>query len=216
MDEVKFTDEEEKLLQKRLSELGYMKIKLNLGCGSNIKKGWFNYDKYPVSDEVKYIDLNELPLPFPDNYADEILASHILEHLHVPMYDMMLELHRILKPNGILTVKLPINCNIVEHEKYRFNIYYFNPILDNPVGEIAIRKKTSGQEKPLFHLLSVKKIRNYRNVLFRKRLGGEGDEIVGYKKDIILFLKHLPHRIYDMLFNGEIVWVMKAIKRGDK
>ena len=74
-------------------------IKLNLGCGKDIKQGWENFDMFPVNDSVKYIDLTKLPLPFPNSYADEILLSHILEHL-VYRTEFMIEISRILKPGG--------------------------------------------------------------------------------------------------------------------
>jgi len=186
-------------------------MKLNLGCGSHVLEGWENYDLYPEDNRVKHLDMNTLPYPFPDNYADEILVSHVLEHLYIPIYEVILELYRILKPEGLLTVALPINSNIIVHQRDRFNIYYFNPVLVNPVGAFAIRQEASGQSKKLFYLESVKVNRNYK-LVFRKRLGGAGDKIVGYRKDIKTFIKFLPHRVHDMLFNGEIVWKMTAIK----
>jgi len=185
-------------------------IKLNLGCGNHILDGWENYDLYP-SENVKKLDLNRLPYPFPDNYADEILVSHVLEHLYAPIYEAMLELHRILKPGGKLAVALPANSNIVTHQKDRFNIFYFNALLDNPVGEFVIREKASRQRNALYHLISVRKVRNCNRVLFQKKLGGNST-INGCRKDWILFLKFLPHRIWDMLYNGEIVWEMVTIK----
>ena len=175
-------------------------------------EGWENYDLYPEDGRVKYLDMNKLPYPFKDSSVDEILCSHILEHLYIPIYEIMKELHRILKPKGILTIKLPINCNIVEHQKDRFNVFYFNALLENPVGEFIIREKSSFQNKPLFRLLYLEKHCNLYNVIFKKQLGGGvSGNIKGYKKDIT-FLKFLPHRIYDLLFNGEIIWVMEAVK----
>lgn len=81
-------------------------MKVNLGCGNDVREGWENYDMIPVSDDVKFIDLTKLPLPFSDDYADEVLLSHILEHL-VYRTEFMLEISRILKPGGICKVVLP-------------------------------------------------------------------------------------------------------------
>lgn len=185
-------------------------VRLNLGCGEQILQGWDNYDINPCTDAVKYIDLNKIPYPFPDNYADEILFSHVLEHLTTHPLDVMKELHRILKPGGRLIVKLPVNSNIVEHVHARFNIYYFNPILQNPVGQFVI---TSIKKNALFKLIKVRKKRNFQLVLFERRLGGGiPNNIKGIRKDWLTFIRHLPHRVWDMLFNGEIVWVMEAIK----
>ena len=185
-------------------------IKLNLGCGDKILEGYENYDLCPINDKVKKLDLNKLPYPFTDNYADEIIASHILEHLYVPIYEIMKELHRILKPNGKLIVALPINSNIVEHQKCCFNVFYFNPIVDNPVGAFIIHEKY-GQQKAMFHIEKVEVIRNFQKILFKKGMGGGWTNRVVKYKWINLF-KYLYHRIYDLLFNGEIVWELRKLE----
>lgn len=81
-------------------------MRLNLGAGKlNVREGYTNLDmtKYPNIDVV--CDLNKLPLPFEDNKFDEILAYSILEHVnYVPLMD---ELYRILKPEGIIKIRVP-------------------------------------------------------------------------------------------------------------
>ena len=81
--------------------------KLNLGAGKlDVREGYVNQDmtKYPGIDIV--CDLNYLPLPFKDNEFDEILALSILEHIkgYVSLMD---ELYRILKPGGIINIRVP-------------------------------------------------------------------------------------------------------------
>ena len=44
--------------------------------------------------------------PFPDNYFDIVLASHVLEHVEDDRKAMR-EVHRILKPDGILLLTTP-------------------------------------------------------------------------------------------------------------
>ena len=100
-------------------------MKINLGCGTRIKEGWINCDKYPISDAVLDVDLNDLPLPFDDNVADEILLCHVLEHIN-NRYALIEDCHRILKRGGILRVMLPIYGNVVEHESYNHSIGYFD------------------------------------------------------------------------------------------
>ncbi len=81
-------------------------VKLNLGCGERKKEGYINVDwKSGLSPEVVH-DLNVVPYPFPDNFADLIEADHILEHLDKTFF-IMREFHRILKPGGLLKVKVP-------------------------------------------------------------------------------------------------------------
>ena len=91
-------------------------MKLNLGCGRDIKEGWVNVDKEKLFGVNVLLNL-ELPnlddpqawngkFPFDVNSVDEILMSHILEHISNTL-PLMQELHRIAKPNCLLTVKCP-------------------------------------------------------------------------------------------------------------
>lgn len=51
-------------------------------------------------------DLQSLPLPFPDDTFDECQAHQVFEHIPslAPVFD---DLHRVLKPNGILKLTVP-------------------------------------------------------------------------------------------------------------
>ena len=91
--------------------------KINLGCGKDIKNGWENYDMFPMDERVKYVNLGNLPLPFDDNYADEILLSHVLEHIQDRKM-FMLEISRILKPDGICRIVLPSYSFSMDHKSY--------------------------------------------------------------------------------------------------
>src|SRR5207237_8945713 len=53
-------------------------LKLNLGCGSDIRPGYLNVDKFPATPEVVQADLPALP--FGDGKADEVLLSRSEEH----------------------------------------------------------------------------------------------------------------------------------------
>lgn len=82
-----------------------LKIKLNLGCGSDLKEGYTNIDLYYPAD-IKH-DLT-IPLPYADNSVDEIYASHIIEHFSRDEWERVkLDWLRVLKSNGILTVACP-------------------------------------------------------------------------------------------------------------
>ncbi len=72
----------------------------------NKKFGHIGLDKYNLETVDIIHDLETPPLPFPDNSFNIIIASHILEHI-VNFYPLMQDLHRILKPNGVLKVKVP-------------------------------------------------------------------------------------------------------------
>jgi predicted SAM-dependent methyltransferase len=77
--------------------------RLNLGCGPDIQEGFVNYDIKPISDVCGNC---EEGLPFKDETFDEILASHILEHIH-DLRGLKQELWRIMKPNGELAIIVP-------------------------------------------------------------------------------------------------------------
>jgi len=79
-------------------------MKLNLGCGEKKLEGYINVDMCGTPDVQ--VDLSVFPWPFEDNSADEISSAHFLEH--VQDYERtILEMHRILKPNGVLHFKVP-------------------------------------------------------------------------------------------------------------
>jgi len=81
-------------------------VKLNLGCGSDVKSGYINVDKFPCSTEVVQADLTDLS--FPEGYADEILLSHVLEHFgYAEGVVLLREIHRVLKPGGVAIIEVP-------------------------------------------------------------------------------------------------------------
>lgn len=103
--------------------------KLNLGCGINILDGYENFDKYPIDGKVKYLNLNKLPLPFDDDSVDEILLSHVLEHLDCNRFDFVMDCRRILKKDGKLIVKLPPLGSMIGHNSYYHGAGYFDSII---------------------------------------------------------------------------------------
>ncbi len=56
-------------------------MKLNLGCGKQIKEDYTNLDKVALEGVDVVHDLDVFPYPFRDNTFDEILCSHVLEHV---------------------------------------------------------------------------------------------------------------------------------------
>ncbi len=125
-----------------------MTLKINLGCGINVYDGWENYDKVPVDDRVKFIDLEKLPLPFDDNSIDEIRMTNTFEHLHVNQHLFMLEIHRILKPDGFIFIRIPTWSNYVTHESYWHTKSYFDSLM-------TVNRSGFLTGKPLFKVESV-------------------------------------------------------------
>lgn len=98
-------------------------LKLNLGCGENVKPGWVNVDLFKDTADLR-LDLRQ-PLPFADNSVAFIYSEHVFEHLAYPcIHDSMgwtletpgapseasqllRESHRVLVPSGAFSVGVP-------------------------------------------------------------------------------------------------------------
>lgn len=81
------------------------KLKLNIGSGEDYLDGYINLDINTNSNANIIRDL-ERGLPFDDNKFDEIYCSHVLEHIK-SLFFVMNEFWRVLKPGGILIIKVP-------------------------------------------------------------------------------------------------------------
>ena len=55
---------------------------------------------------VKTCDLEKDPLPFEDSFFDIVIANQIFEHLK-QIYRPLSEIHRVLKPRGVLLFSVP-------------------------------------------------------------------------------------------------------------
>jgi len=81
-------------------------LKLNIGSGAKIKKGWINVDLHPAAD-IK-IDARR-KLPFHSGSACLIYSEHFCEHLEYPEEAMQFlsESFRVLAPGGLFSVAVP-------------------------------------------------------------------------------------------------------------
>lgn len=79
--------------------------RLNIGCGLDVRPGWVNIDMVDYGGN-QLCDLNRYPWPFPENHFDEVLASHILEHL-ANFNAVITEIWRVSRPGAILHVRVP-------------------------------------------------------------------------------------------------------------
>jgi SAM-dependent methyltransferase len=83
-------------------------VKLNLGCGDDIREGYTNVDFRKTHPSVVEVDLSRFPWPFQDGSADEILMLDFLEHFPYSQTErILLECYRVLTPNGHVTVQVP-------------------------------------------------------------------------------------------------------------
>jgi len=86
---------------------------VNLGCGNYIAHShekdqvWFNLDRYAHNDGVQMVADLEEGLPFKNESVDFLYASHVFEHVR-KFPELMQECHRVLKPRGCLSLKVPL------------------------------------------------------------------------------------------------------------
>lgn len=79
---------------------------LNVGCGAHFSSEWTNVDMRSSKHVIGH-DLRK-PLPFTDATFDAAYGSHVLEHLDPDdARRLVLELHRVLKPRGVLRLAVP-------------------------------------------------------------------------------------------------------------
>jgi len=85
-------------------------MKLNLGCGHDKQDGWHNVDREPASAPDELVDLEQLPWPWADDVAEEVLLRHVLEHLgrDPALYlGIIKELYRVCRSDAKVTVVVP-------------------------------------------------------------------------------------------------------------
>jgi len=96
------------------------KIMLNLGCGNvglgnESLKGFINVD-LEGKKQKDFVKADVRDLPFPDNYADYILAREVLEHIpFLNIMNTLVEWVRVLKPGGRMVITSP-NFNLMAHD----------------------------------------------------------------------------------------------------
>ena len=82
-------------------------IRLNAGCGLAYRPGYINFDLQP-RDSLVDVAADLLALPFPPGAADQVVLSHVLEH--VGKHDALaalLEARRALRVGGTIALEVP-------------------------------------------------------------------------------------------------------------
>ena len=83
-------------------------LRLNLGCGQNLRQGFVNVDKFG-SPDVQH-DLEQFPWPWRDSCVSEVALNHVLEHLgHTPdvFLKIVKELHRVCMNGAVIRIAVP-------------------------------------------------------------------------------------------------------------
>lgn len=101
-------------------------MKLNLGCGTDIRDGFVNVDVREMPGVNLCHDLS-LPLPYAPGTIDFIMAHDLIEHFEEHKAEVLLkDWIKCLKPGGQIELKTPdldVLCTkIASNVPYRYNL----------------------------------------------------------------------------------------------
>ena len=154
-------------------------MKLNLGCGKDIRKGWVNLDLAKGEGIDVCHDLNEIHLPIYDDKFDLVLCQDVLEHVnYVPLVN---DVYRILKKNGIFKIRVPHFTSKLTYEdpthKNQFSLRTFEFFIKNEIFKYErninfyskIKKKLIFDKSNLFLRIFNTPIQNWVNKSERRQ-----------------------------------------------
>ena len=108
------------------------KIRLNLGCGDDIKKEFINIDISKFHENILNIDIKDIKSNFSENTVDEIYAKDVLEHVGLPNAKKFLkDWSSLLKKGGFITLITPcldlfidaFRKNLIDEEKFNYLLF---------------------------------------------------------------------------------------------
>lgn len=106
---------------------------LDVGCGWNKTAGAIGIDSNPRSHADVFHDLGVLPYPFANDEFDEVVCSHVAEHVPDVMA-FVTELFRITRPGGRIRITTPHYSNpdwpTDPTHRNHFNSYSFNCFIE--------------------------------------------------------------------------------------
>ncbi len=173
--------------------------KLNIGCGSDIKEGFVNLDRFKLSGVNVVHDLGKFPWPFKDNEFDFINCDQILEHLDdIPK--ALREIWRISKNGAKIHIGVP---------HYATPGAWTDLTHKHPFGWMSLDYMANNKT----HKHSVGKVHSHEygakekfNILKRKFIFGKFYKIIG----ISLFAHTFP--IFYEMFNLAYIFPSRHIE----
>jgi SAM-dependent methyltransferase len=79
---------------------------LDLGCGHRKAPGAFGIDIKVLPNVDLMQDLEAIPYPLPDNCADEVRLTHVIEHFTAPI-PILQEVWRLTRPGARVLIRTP-------------------------------------------------------------------------------------------------------------
>ncbi len=93
-----------------------------------------------TSENVQLVRYDGLNIPYPDNYFDTVSSLCVMEHI-IDVEDVLNQMHRVLKPNGLLIIKCPnwsgINNPVRALQsltRHRHRYWQYETVLDSFFG----------------------------------------------------------------------------------
>lgn len=93
---------------------GVFSRRIEIGSGFYPSPGYIHVDLDTRAPHVEYFS-SGARLPFRDDWAEEILAIHVLEHVHpTQLFETLGEWRRVLAPGGLLRLHVPDSRALME------------------------------------------------------------------------------------------------------
>ncbi len=152
---------------------------IDVGCGDmpfrpfllNQVDAYDSVDLYPRTPDVTFVgDVQNLDF-CADNSYDTVICLEVLEHVQDP-FKAIQELHRVLKPEGILILSVPHLSRLHDepNDYYRFTRYGLGCMLERAGFQVLSLQKRGGLFSFLGHQLSTMCLGVVWNVPFLKDL----------------------------------------------
>ena len=113
------------------------KQKLNLGCGEDYRKEWINLDNDKNLRVDVFHDITQI-LPFKDNTFDEVLCSHVLEHIG-DTFKLIAEIRRVCKNDAKVIFHIPHWSNFTAYGTM-FHKHYYSHLIYREFYGYKIKK----------------------------------------------------------------------------
>ena len=153
-----------------------MQRRLHWGCGPITPYGWVNSDLEPWPGVDVVADIRA-GLPLGDNTFDYIVSIHTLPELPYPDLDRAIqELHRVLRPGGVLRLSLPDLDKAIQAYLHKDVDYFLIPdeVTTTMAGKLMVQLTWYGRSRSMFtfelaaELLSRNGFRNLQACPFRE------------------------------------------------
>lgn len=181
-----------------------MAVNINLGAGLEIKEGYINHDIVNIKGIDITHDLNVYPWPWDDCSVDYILMKDVLEHLD-DIVKPINEIHRILKPNGSVKIRVPYWnswCAYADptHKRYfhEYTFHFFDVSSPYFIGRNYYTSSSFKIEEealilapgqPYFYIPMLRGLIYVRNPVLKRLTGWLGNHVGNVINDIEVVMK---------------------------